>query len=232
MGQPRSAFPGVRGPQERTLLRRIMRNWNNGKTKATEEQTCLACHANPTIASKKQTPCPVPFMRRGVSVRESCHGNAEHWRSPHTGWTKETNRKSEYGQLHMTKLFDPAVRAETCAGCHIGAPANDITPRRDVTHDLIAAGHPRLNFEFTTYLRQMPPHWKEKDREKNEPRPKGFEAQFWAIGPECLHGGIVLRLLNDRATGPRTAGGSAEFNCYACHHDLQSDSGRAPGEPA
>ncbi len=29
----------------------------------------------------------------------------------------------------------------------------------EVDHDLIAAGHPALRFEFATYFANLPPHW-------------------------------------------------------------------------
>jgi hypothetical protein len=36
-----------------------------------------------------------------------------------------------------------------------------------VDHDLIAAGHPRLNFEFNAYFESLPAHW---DRRTDEQR--------------------------------------------------------------
>jgi hypothetical protein len=133
----------------------------------------------------------------------------------------------------MTKLFDLGVRAETCAGCHIGALRSFDIPLRDVNHDMIAAGHPRLNFEFATYLRKLPPHWKEKNRIANTPRPAGFEAQVWLVG-QAASAEASLKLLASRATsvGPASRAGPelAEFNCYACHHDLKPNGWRGKFE--
>ena len=68
---------------------------------------------------------------------------------------------------------------EVCAGCHVGAPARDGLPARDVNHDLIAAGHPRLNFEFSAYLANMPHHWRDDvDRDAAA----DFPARAWAVG--------------------------------------------------
>jgi hypothetical protein len=38
-------------------------------------------------------------------------------------------------------------------------PGPDGKPWRDVNHDLIAAGHPRLSFELSAFMATMPPHW-------------------------------------------------------------------------
>ena len=64
----------------------------------------------------------------------------------------------------MTDLNSVATRVMICAGCRVGSPEERGIPIRDVTHDLIAAGHPRLNFDYATYVRSLPPHWTEKDR--------------------------------------------------------------------
>src|SRR5262249_55993054 len=45
-------------------------------------------------------------------------------------------------------------RAEKCVSCHVG---DEI---RNVDHELIAAGHPDLVFDFETYTAMMPPHWR------------------------------------------------------------------------
>src|SRR5437870_3137050 len=89
---------------------------------------------------------------------------------------------AKYGS--MAHLSDPKVRAETCAGCHVGAPAGLGAPLRDMNHDLIAAGHPRLNFDYATYLRALPPHWAEKDRDVSPAalRPAGDEFPHWLVG--------------------------------------------------
>jgi hypothetical protein len=92
-----------------------------------------------------------------------------------------------------------------------------------VTHDLIAAGHPRLNFEYLTYLTALPPHWVERGpRPAPAPPsqallPPGYEAHAWLAGQiETARAG--LELCAARANGwPELA----EFDCYSCHHDLK-----------
>ncbi len=188
---------------------------------ASEDQRCLACHANPTLAARTDIAAK-HLQREGVSC-EACHGNASEWLAPHTGWPADLDRTTPYASLKMTPLFNPRIRAETCAGCHIGAPASAELPLRDVNHDLIAAGHPRLDFEFTNYLRNMPRHWREKDRTKSGSlRKRGFEADFWALG-QAACAEASLRLLKSRVSNKKAWPELAEFNCYACHRQVGDD---------
>jgi hypothetical protein len=103
-----------------------------------------------------------------------------------------------------------------------------------VNHDLIAAGHPRLNFEFAAFLANMPPHWVEDTR-------GNFPARAWAIG-QAATAKAAADLLAHRA---RHAANSpwpefSEYDCFACHHDLADQQwrrkpaspGRSPGIPA
>jgi hypothetical protein len=174
---------------------------------------CLACHANPTLATQPDH----KLLADGVSC-ESCHGNAGDWIKDHAGWPAGPGHSAKYGS--MTYLSDPKVRAETCAGCHVGAPASGAAPVRDMNHDLIAAGHPRLNFDYATFLRALPPHWAEKDRDVSPPALRSARDEFrhWIVGRAATTA-ASYRLLADRAKrGPWPE--LAEFDCYACHHGL------------
>jgi hypothetical protein len=133
-------------------------------------------------------------------------------------------KREEYQKVGMNWLQSHAVRAEVCAGCHIGAPAEPGSglPDRDMNHDFIAAGHPRLMFEYGSFLANEPKHWKEKDTRAD------FEARAWLVG-QVVSAQSALRLSADRAT--TTAAGRvwpelAEYDCYACHHDLVGKSWR------
>ena len=61
----------------------------------------------------------------------------------------------------MTMMTTIADRATICSGCHVGAPADlgRSFAVRDMNHDMIAAGHPRLNFDFGEFMRRLPRHW-------------------------------------------------------------------------
>jgi hypothetical protein len=128
----------------------------------------------------------------------------------------------------MTDLNTIGQRAVVCAGCHVGAPANPsegIASPRDMNHDMIAAGHPRLHFELTEYQRQLPPHWLERDRTRPDrpARDSWFEMQTWLVGRVAVAEAACL-LLADRTH--RAWPEFAEGNCFACHHNLQPDGWR------
>ncbi|HEX3150173.1 MAG TPA: multiheme c-type cytochrome [Gemmataceae bacterium] len=182
---------------------------------ARQDVRCLACHANPTLANQS----PHPSHTEGVNC-ESCHGNASKWQAEHAGWQTGATHQRQLLRAEMTNLSDPAVRVETCAGCHVGAPATDGTALRDMNHDLIAAGHPRLNFDYATYLRALPPHWAEKNRDVSPIvfRPVSDAYRHWLVGCAATTA-ARHRLLADRANrGPWPE--LAEFDCYACHRGL------------
>jgi hypothetical protein len=119
-----------------------------------------------------------------------------------------------------------------CTGCHVGAAADQEKnlPLRDVNHDLIAAGHPRLNFEFSTYMANLTPHWVEKDRTKAGPDNRlskldpHYEARIWTAG-QVATAKTSLELLEHHADH-RPWPEFTEHDCYACHHDLHGKSWR------
>jgi hypothetical protein len=175
---------------------------------AYQEPRCLACHAEASAAEGAGLPSSVGC--------ESCHGAAWLWLEPHTageGW------RAKFPEAAKTLLDVNNVTAvaRSCVGCHIGAPAGNGIGVRDMDHDMIAAGHPRLNFEFAGYFAQLPPHWNEKAR----PRDAAFYAKAWAIG-QAVSAEAALNLLEHRAQQPAWPE-LAEFACYACHHHLGND---------
>ena len=201
-----------------------------GTPAAHRQARCLACHTNTSAAAGYHH----PERAFGVGC-EACHGNASAWLDRHTGARWKELSAADKALSGMTNLRDPAAVAYTCAGCHVGAAAHarhgDIV--RDMNHDLIAAGHPRLNFEFSAYLANLPPHWNVAFSDKHRPP----EAELWAFG-QLVSAEAALELLADRAK--RSQGGSglptdafpapwpelAEYDCYACHHDLTAKSWR------
>ena len=205
--------------------RQIMERYAPG-TRATEDARCLACHSNPALAEPGKTDDArlISLRAEGVSC-EACHGNAGGWLRQHTTWTGK--RAAVYHDTGMEKLYDAGERAVVCAGCHVGAPAEGGRAVRDMNHDMIAAGHPRLNFDFAEYQRRLPLHWLEKDRTEkgNVLRGPDFQVKAWLVG-RVAHAEAACKLLESRAerskTDPLTPWPEfAEFNCAACHHDLQ-----------
>lgn len=204
---------------------------SGGTIPAHKDARCLACHATSGTEPHAATAMAEVIRQDGVSC-ESCHGPAEHWIGEHTqlGWSRlsDSEKEATYG-MRTTRALDR--RAAVCLECHVGAPG------RDVNHDLIAAGHPRLNFEFAAYLANMPPHWVEDTR-------GNFPARAWAIG-QVATARAALGLLNQRARQAGNDNASAsipwpefsEYNCFSCHHDLIDETWRKdkdrrdPGTP-
>lgn len=188
---------------------------------------CLKCHVDPSV-EKVPEEAPVSFSD-GVGC-ESCHGAAERWLAPHAqpGWKGlPRSVKTAYG---MTDTKDLRVRAETCVECHVGSA------RCEVNHDLIAAGHPRLNFEYSWYLAlyQQYQHW---DLAADLAREPDYEARAWELG-QAVSATAALKLLAVRAHGAEVGSKPwpefAESDCYACHQQLSGQPGnwgRGAGKP-
>jgi hypothetical protein len=200
------AYQVLYSARSRTIAENLGRN-----IPAHRDTRCLACHATPGTAS-----APEAFLEDGVGC-ESCHGPAERWLSEHTSvaW-RRYDGQTKFTAFGMAPLHDVTSRAATCATCHVGAPG------RDVDHDLIAAGHPRLNFEFTAYADLMPRHWVETGANTLPDAP----ARAWAIG-QVVSAKAALDLLHDRAERARSDSSRwpefAEYECFACHHDLRDN---------
>lgn len=208
---------------------------------AHEDARCLACHTNPVLATSSLPKNLLPLRAEGIGC-EACHGPANaspSWLAAHTteAWKNNANRRGEFAKHSMTFISDPAVQVKVCAGCHVGAGPENGLPARDLNHDLMAAGHPRLNFELTVFRMNQPPHWR-ADKYKDDP---AQEARLWAIG-QVGAARASLELLAHRAEQAATAKAPwpefAETDCFACHADLREKSwrqnkdyykGRTPG---
>lgn len=197
------------------------------------EPRCLACHTNPALAGPRAgeafglaAPAAAALRADGVGC-EGCHGNAGGWRFAHADWRTLPDRRESLRAHGMIWLGDPAARAAACAGCHVGAPADPPRgyPDRDLTHDMIAAGHPRLNFDFRTYQRLLRPHWYEP------PAPAGSAARDWLVGRVVAAEALVAVHADRAARGyvPELS----EFECFAFHHAITPGGwrGRVSGRP-
>lgn len=173
---------------------------------AEQDQLCLRCHAMNAGAGPQRE----SFVRGFGIGCESCHGPAQKWLGVH--YANDWKSKSDADKLKldfqpMKKLVD---RAKLCASCHIG------DAEKEVNHDLIAAGHPRLNFEFGAFQAIMPRHW----REEGENARPDFEARAWAVG-QVVSAQAALALVAHRARpNSQSWPEFAEYDCFACHHDL------------
>jgi hypothetical protein len=177
------------------------------------EQRCIGCHATPTAGLATS---PTVYLN-GVSC-ESCHGPASQWLYVH--FDKQGQGKAP-GFQRTESLAD---RAAVCVSCHVG-PQEIAGELFDVDHELIAAGHPRLAFEFSSYLANLPPHWDTKaDTARHEKAfgPESFHFDAWRAGQQqaarqwCAG---TLRRAAGNARGPWPE--LANFECFDCHRGLE-----------
>ncbi|MCE9533383.1 MAG: cytochrome c family protein [Planctomycetes bacterium] len=183
---------------------------------AAQDTLCLKCHSLP-LETKDPHERSV-FLSQGVSC-EACHGPAQHYLSTHFQpdmLALSPHAKAEKNGLYPTK--DLAFRATLCASCHLG-DAN-----REVNHDLIAAGHPRLMFELSSYLEhpKYGKHWKEKSE------PADFGVRSWAVGQAAMLKSSIdlLQSRAERANEKKAPWPEfTEYSCYACHKDLSNKDG-------
>jgi len=175
---------------------------------AHREPRCLQCHGERADNLNGES-----HHALGTGCR-SCHGAGGDWVNSHSGWgdLSDNERRQHYEKSGMVWLRDTGTLARTCASCHVGELS------RSVDHDMIAAGHPRLNFELGSYLANLPRHWRLKQRVAVE------EAEQWRTG-QLVVARAALELLAHRAEqGGKQTGvwpELSEYRCAACHHDLQ-----------
>jgi hypothetical protein len=236
---------------------------------------CVACHSGFPVQSihcpDGLLPVELASDRRvtlGVSC-EACHGasgdardagavrlgwNAAH--NPFTGladwrYLPPEKKQSEYGYYDVRS---PLARSRMCLSCHVGKAQDG----RVVTHEMYAAGHPPLaNVELSTFIEQMPAHWRSLDE-----KPDSVRAAFLArttqrsdpaaartVRNVAVASAVAwseqLRLTADLAAGDVAAPATttswpelAQFECSSCHHELRTGGWRpkrasrgAPGRP-
>jgi hypothetical protein len=179
----------------------------------TKAKRCLNCHGTTGVELAETFD-----MADGVSC-ELCHGGARGWLGPHAApeWQKlSIAQKEERG---LRDLSTPAKRAQACVRCHVGGEGSDIT------HAIMAAGHPPLHFDAATYLRVMPPHWEDE---------QDLSVPTWL---ESTKANAVAQLerIARRAATPNGWPEFAVFDCESCHHPAYVgtvyESQPPPGKP-
>jgi hypothetical protein len=168
---------------------------------------CLVCHS-----MKHAAPAVENFdvLTEGVGC-ESCHGPASEWVADHYQSPLSPQARGQMGMWNTDRLL---TRTQICVECHVGGPG------REVNHDLIAAGHPRLQFEMGAYFAALPKHW--IDAEDREGRKDDFDAQLWALG-QVSTSQAALKQLARRAEPGHIWPEFSEWACSACHHELRDN---------
>ena len=202
-------------------------NAGGKKIERHKDARCLKCHAMGGEFDDEGHAAHVGgqfYLGDGVGC-ESCHGAAGDWVGVHyqdSFRRLSIEEKKAYGLKDTKSLKSCAL---ICAGCHIGGA------EREVDHDLIAAGHPRLSFEFSGYMALYTKHWpRAEDRE----RYPDYDARALLVG-QAATAKCAMELLAVRAQRAEKDGGKkwpefSEYACYACHKSLEvkSPTGPAP----
>jgi hypothetical protein len=194
------------------------------------QNKCVSCHATPLPADASTTPRgSLNHYALGVTC-EACHGPASRWGDLHlsAGW-KTSSSEADGNSINkaatgFNELEMLSVAAATCAKCHIGSGEQIDQSIREVTHDLIAAGHPRLDFDFAAWYASMPAHWN-REREKR----KDFNTEAWSRGQTaslqtrmaCAGATLNRREATAAHANPPPWPELAHFDCYACHQALR-----------
>ncbi|MFL5242032.1 MAG: multiheme c-type cytochrome [Gemmataceae bacterium] len=210
------AYNVLFGEIGRNIERNYQRLAGDTEIHAERDEVCLRCHVDPRITRGPTEAADTPLAFHDGVGCETCHGPAKNWLNDHIAydWTSLSRAAKEKTGFRYTKSL--RVTAETCLECHVGSP------RCESGHDLLAAGHPRLNFDFSLAMAQYPKHW--SDREDHERYPD-YAAQTWAIGSTLVAKAAFDQLAFHTSDG-RPWPEFAEHDCYACHHDLKSESWR------
>jgi hypothetical protein len=177
-----------------------------------KDKRCLTCHA---VDSASEAETRDQILSEGVGCG-ACHGPADKWISEHTlpSW-KTTSNRDKWEKFGFVPTKNIVARTLNCVSCHVG------DGERDMNHDFIAAGHPRLAFEAARYHFQPDyrKHWTEKSA------PLDFEVRTWIIGQAATLRASA-NLLRERATraaknDPNTPWPELSgHSCYACHQKI------------
>jgi hypothetical protein len=210
----------------------------------TKEKACLACHginiADPALEDRSKK-TGLFDARDGVSC-VACHGAFEEWVDMHgsrlksTEWRRKTREQKET-EAGMKDLWNPAKRTQLCVSCHVGNAREE----KLVTHEMFAAGHPPLpSIEMATFSDEMPRHWQYLKEKKNpavrkrlgiDPERVRFERTELVLVSGITTFQSQMQTLAAQAKkidSDNNILDLAQFDCYACHHELRKPSIRQP----
>ncbi len=191
---------------------------------ATQAADCLGCHATFAPTAKRG---PRFQLSDGVGC-ESCHGPAEGWLASH--YARPATHASNVAD-GLTPLENPQARANVCLDCHYGSDK----PGQFVTHEMMAAGHPRVSFELDLFSALQQHHDIDDDYMRRKERPDSV--RFWAVGQA-----ESVRRATSLFAQPRFGMEGAFpqfyfFDCHSCHRQIQDSDARRltfetnPGRP-
>ena len=205
-----SAFEVLFEERSRRMLQSYKQLPSLAEARPEREALCLRCHVDPAYdvhTTDRSGAGRRLRLEDGVSC-ETCHGPAQHWLAEHfrPAWRElSVTAKAERG---MRDLSAPLGRVQACLGCHVGSE------HADVDHDLIAAGHPWLRFDFADHHERWHKHW------HIATDPVVLDAGTKALGA-AASAQASLRLLAARAADARRVWPEfAAYDCAGCHQHL------------
>jgi hypothetical protein len=210
------AYSVLRGEDGTRIARRL------GLKNAYEARECLACHADTTPAANRGERFQ---LSDGIGC-ETCHGGSEHWLATHDDAPSVTHANNLANGLRAIER--PDVRAQVCVGCHVG------DSKRFATHQMMAAGHPRLAFELDTYTEL----WRTSGGHEHFRRDADYLARKGTFEPvQTWLAGLAATTRREADLVEQrldVAGGGfpdfALFNCYSCHRSMRVAAWEKPDE--
>lgn len=176
-----------------------------GLKNAHEAKICLDCHADNVPKSKRGRKFQ---LSDGVGC-EACHGGGERWIEIHAE-KDATHKENVSNGLFPSEI--PARRARLCLSCHLG----DET--KFATHELMAAGHPRLSFELDTFTLTQTHYDIDDDYLRRKVFPGNVET--WAAGVALTANQTLDIIKGPGFSAPGMFPEIALFDCHACHHAM------------
>lgn len=206
--QRHSAHAGAWQTLKTGKSKRIARQLGVGP--AHKADVCLDCHTDHVPEKQRGEQF---LLRDGVGC-EACHGGAENWLASHS---REEVSHGDNVDNGLVPLEQAEVRARVCQDCHIG------NQEQFASHDLLGAGHPRLQFELMSYSRLQPAHY-EADADYYERKPEADRAaRIWARGQLEAASRLLDGLRSDRFTDSPLWPEFAYFECQSCHTRMSTD---------
>lgn len=168
---------------------------------ATSAPACLGCHATYV----PQTQRGARFLTADGVGCESCHGPAENWLAVH--YARPATHASNVS-AGLVPLDRPQVRAQVCLDCHYGSTDTG----QFVTHEMMAAGHPRISFELDLFSALQQHH--NEDADYIARKGSTDSVRMWAVGQA-----EAVRRQTDLFARPGFGmqGMFPEFYFYDCH---------------
>lgn len=185
-----------------------------GLGNAAQAKDCLGCHAT-----------YMPGVERGAKFQlsdgvgcESCHGPAgDAWLSSHYAVPATHASNVSDG---LRPLDNPQVRANVCLDCHYGSTK----PGQFVTHEMMAAGHPRVSFELDLFSALQQHHNIDDDYKRRKRAPNAV--RFWAVGQAEAVKRATGLFANPKYSMEGVFPQYYFFDCHSCHRAIQDSSNR------